>query len=196
MYNNYGNNIEDIGKTEPVGNNMAGGFGFGPQNITPGMTWGQNNMNATTPVENPMNFSSYDRSFQPDSIEGTMPVTAGGVSGFTPVVGWLVCIEGPDRGKDYRIRMGYNTIGRSPQNNISIAGDQKISRERHALIAFDDAECTFFVAPGNGMNLVRVNNKLLMVPTPVEAYDIVTVGSTKLMFVPLCSDKFSWTKQM
>ena len=189
----YGNNIEDIGKTEPVGN-MNGAFGFGAPDPNPGMSWGPGNMNATAPVDNGMNFSSFDRSFQPDSIEGTMPVVAAGISGFTPVVGWLVCVEGPDRGRDYAIRMGYNTIGRAPQNNISISGDQKISRERHAMIAFDDKECTFFVAPGNGMNLVRVNDKLLMMPTPVEAYDVVTIGSTKLMFVPFCSDKFSWNK--
>ena len=31
--------------------------------------------------------------------------------GIDPVVGWLVCVEGADRGRDYRIRSERNTIG-------------------------------------------------------------------------------------
>src|SRR5690242_13732720 len=30
-----------------------------------------------------------------------------------PVVGWLVCVEGPDRGKDYRLHSEKNFVGRS-----------------------------------------------------------------------------------
>ena len=32
---------------------------------------------------------------------------------FDPVVEWLVCIDGPEKGRDYRIRSGNNYIGRS-----------------------------------------------------------------------------------
>src|SRR5947209_1623897 len=40
-------------------------------------------------------------------------------SGVSPVVGWLVCIEGPNRGQDYRIHMEKNFIGRSSAMDIS-----------------------------------------------------------------------------
>jgi hypothetical protein len=33
-----------------------------------------------------------------------------------PVVGWLVCVKGPDRGRDYRIRSEKNFIGRSDRH--------------------------------------------------------------------------------
>jgi hypothetical protein len=34
--------------------------------------------------------------------------------GIDPVVGWLVCIAGPDQGRDYRIHGERNFIGRAP----------------------------------------------------------------------------------
>ena len=37
-----------------------------------------------------------------------------------PVVGWLVCIEGPSKGKDYRMIAEKNFIGRSPEMDIRI----------------------------------------------------------------------------
>lgn len=39
-----------------------------------------------------------------------------------PVVGWLVCIEGPDRGRSYEIHKENNYLGRSVQMDIYIAG--------------------------------------------------------------------------
>ena len=43
------------------------------------------------------------------------------VSKVNPVVGWLVCLEGPDRGHDYPLRAGTNAIGRSPSMEVCIA---------------------------------------------------------------------------
>ena len=44
--------------------------------------------------------------FQHTIIGGGLNVD-GGVE---PVVGWLVCIDGPSRGSDYRLHAGYNYI--------------------------------------------------------------------------------------
>ena len=111
-----------------------------------------------------------------------------------PVTGWLVCIEGPDRGHDYRIRTGYNHIGRAEHMDICIRGDKQISREKHALVAYDDTEKVFFFGPSDGKNIVRVNDKMVMVPTQLHAYDTVTVGTSKLIFVPLCGENFNWNE--
>src|SRR5580700_1534258 len=43
-----------------------------------------------------------------------------------PVVGWLVCLEGPDRGKDYRLHNEKNYIGRAPVNDIVIESDNTV----------------------------------------------------------------------
>jgi pSer/pThr/pTyr-binding forkhead associated (FHA) protein len=111
-----------------------------------------------------------------------------------PVVGWLVCIEGNDRGRDFRLHAGYNSIGKNPENDVSIPSDHTISRDRHAVIAYDQEENLYFFAPANGVNLLRLNGKVLMSPSEIKANDILTIGKSKLMFIPLCSDKFQWGK--
>ncbi len=127
-----------------------------------------------------------------DYTDATTPVSVGGVEGFSPVVGWLVCVDGPAEGTDYRIRAGYNYIGRSENMDICILGDKNIGRERHAMIAYDPQEKIYFFGPADGRSIVRKNDKMVMVPTELAAYDVVRIGSTKLMFVPLCGEHFNW----
>ncbi len=159
---------------------------------------------ATTPVNNGVGPTmDVDRSFDFDnggsSVENysdaTAPVVVGGVEGFSPVVGWLVCVDGPAEGTDYRIRAGYNYIGRSENMDICIQGDNTIGRDRHAMIAYDPQEKVYFFGPADGKSIVRKNGKMVMVPTELEAYDVVSVGSTKLMFVPLCGEHFNWKEK-
>jgi hypothetical protein len=129
-----------------------------------------------------------------DYDDATQPVNVGGISGFSPVTGWLVCTDGPARGTDYRIRAGYNYMGRGEHMDICIRGDQKIGRERHALIAYDQEERVFFFGPADGKSIVRLNGKMVMTPTEIHAYDTITIGSTKLLFVPLCGENFDWNE--
>lgn len=108
-----------------------------------------------------------------------------------PVVGWLVCIEGAMRGNDYRIHAGYNSIGREI-GDIHIRGDQTISRQNHARIAFEPKSSRFFFSPADGRNIVYVNDEMVMMTAELHAFDILTIGESKLMFVPLCGERFSW----
>lgn len=133
--------------------------------------------------------------FQVENYGQTEPVFSNQTHGFLPVVGWLVCVDGPDRGRDYRIHDGYNSIGRSANMDICIAGDTKISREKHAVVAFDPDEKMFFFAPADGKNLVKLNGKTLMMAAELHAYDTLTIGSSKLKFVPFCGEEFSWTDE-
>ena len=43
-------------------------------------------------------------------------------SGIDPAVGFLICIEGPDRGADYRLVAGRNFIGRLPSMDVAADG--------------------------------------------------------------------------
>lgn len=129
-----------------------------------------------------------------DYDDATQPVNMGGIEGFSPVTGWLVCVDGPDRGTDYRIRAGYNYIGRGEDMDICIRGDQKIGRERHAMLAYDQEERVFFFGPADGKSIVRLNGKMVMTPTELNAHDEITIGSTKLLFIPLCGEKFDWNE--
>lgn len=108
-----------------------------------------------------------------------------------PVVGWLVCIDGPLKGTDFKMHAGYNYIGRET-GDIQIHGDRQISRENHAMIAFDSAELTYYFGPANGRNLVKVNGKTVFNAVELKSYDVISIGTTKLIFVPLCSSRFNW----
>ncbi|MBU8878508.1 FHA domain-containing protein [Bacillus sp. FJAT-29790] len=112
--------------------------------------------------------------------------------GIDPVVGWLVCIEGPDKGKDFRIRSERNFIGRSEKMDISITGDEAISRENHAIVSYSPKKQQFRVYPGESRGLVYLNDEEVITADELKLYDIIELGKTKLMFVPFCSGQFQW----
>lgn len=112
--------------------------------------------------------------------------------GFDPVVGWLACVAGPSRGKSYTVRGGVNSIGRSERMDIVITGDLKISAENHAKISYSDKHNRFNLLPGEGRNIVYLNDEEVFTPMPLHAYDLIDFGETKLLFVPLCGEKFTW----
>ena len=115
--------------------------------------------------------------------------------GFDPVVGWLACIEGPSRGKSYTIRGGINAIGRSDRMDITITGDRTISAENHAKLSYSDRNNRFNLLPGDGRNIVYLNGEEVFGPMPLHAYDLIDFGETKLLFIPLCGEKFTWKKE-
>ena len=52
-------------------------------------------------------------------------------NGIEPVVGWLVCVNGEEKGRDYRLIRGRNRIGRDSEMDVTIRKDQKVTREEH-----------------------------------------------------------------
>ncbi len=111
-----------------------------------------------------------------------------------PVVGWLVCISENNFGKSFNIYSGNNSIGRNNENRIVLSRDSSISRLNHAFIAFDPKNCLFYVRPGDGSGLVYVNGDLVNSFVALRMYDILELGNTKLMFISLCNENFSWEK--
>lgn len=112
--------------------------------------------------------------------------------GIDPVVGWLVCIDGKEKGRDYRIHSDNNFIGRSEKMDICIRGDETISRENHAVISFDSRDKVYYFSPGDGRSIVRLNDKAIFSTAQLQAYDTIEIGKTKLMFIPLCGERFEW----
>ena len=115
--------------------------------------------------------------------------------GFDPVVGWLACVAGPSRGKSYVIHGGINAIGRGDRMDIVITGDRTISQENHAKISYSDRNNRFNLLPGDGRNIVYLNGEEVFAATPLQAYDIIDFGATKLLFMPLCGERFTWEKE-
>lgn len=114
--------------------------------------------------------------------------------GIDPVVGWLVCIKGPSRGRDYRIRSGRNSIGRSEAMDVQIQGDDTVSRENHAFMVFEPRKRTFSIRPGDGRGLVYLNGEEVIQASEIKGYDLVELGETQLLFMPLCGEKFHWNQ--
>ncbi len=114
--------------------------------------------------------------------------------GIEPVVGWLVAISGPNRGRDYRIISDKNFIGRSDNMDICIAGDETISRENHASISYNPKKRSFRLLPGDSKRLVFINDEEVEQPQQLNPYDVVELGETKLYFVPFCNEQFNWDK--
>ncbi len=109
-----------------------------------------------------------------------------------PVVGWLICVEGEEKGKDYRITAKNNTVGRSENMDICIKGDSAISRENHARLAYDVKHNAFHLIPADNTNGIYLNDEPVYVPTKLNAYDLIEFGESKFVFLPFCSDIFTW----
>jgi len=107
-------------------------------------------------------------------------------------VGWLVCVEGADKGRDYRIRSEKNFIGRSEKMDIQISGDETISRENHAVVSFNPKNNAFKIHPGDGRGIVYLNGDDVDTPQELKPFDTVELGQTKLMFMPFCGERFQW----
>ena len=77
---------------------------------------------------------------------------------------------------------------------MRIGGDQQISRRSHAMIAFDDVDAVYFVGPSAGRNLIKVNGRTVLNAMELKNYDVITIGTSKLIFVALCGEHFNWGK--
>ena len=136
-----------------------------------------------------------EANYASDSYAPTMPVNYQkdkNASMTLPVTGWLVCIEGASKGQDYRIHEEYNYIGRSSKMDICIQGDPTVSRENHAIIAYDTIEKIFYFAPSGGGSIVRVNGRAVLGNVELKAYDRLTIGQSSFLFIPFCGEKFVW----
>lgn len=115
--------------------------------------------------------------------------------GYEPVVGWLVCVEGPEVGKDYSLFGRINSIGRAEGNDVVLAQEHTVSQKNHVRLAYDAKHNNFQLIPGEGTNVTYLNDEPLYVPQKLNAYDVLEMGATKLIFVPLCNERFRWPEK-
>ena len=109
-----------------------------------------------------------------------------------PVCGWIVCIAGPRKGKDYKIHAGKNFVGRADDMDIQILGDNKISRRNHAVLVYDSKNHETVLLPGDSNGMVYHNDAALYAPIVLSVYDVIEMGASKFLFIPFCGDHFRW----
>ena len=132
--------------------------------------------------------------------EGGVTEALDAVKTVRPVVGWLVCVEGPSYGKSYEIHKENNYLGRAAHMDICIPEDASISRDSPMVVTYDATSRSFFCGfmGGRSRKIVErhgasnpVNNRSTTI-TKSSCGDVIELGKTKLMFVPFSSDAFDW----
>nr|VFJ57967.1 MAG: Serine/threonine protein phosphatase PrpC [Candidatus Kentron sp. DK] len=128
-----------------------------------------------------------------DIVEKDAPISHGKtiMMEFNPPVGWLVCTEGPDRGRDYPLFTHRNFIGRGTDAGIRIT-DSTVSRECHGIVSHDPVNNSFHLSLGQSRGMVFYKEKAVLTSVELSPYDTFRLGNTTLLFVPLCGQKFQW----
>ncbi len=135
--------------------------------------------------------------FAPDPSEGQTAQEPSDEFMNKLIVGWLVVIAGPGKGKILTIGYGHNGIGRSADERISLNfGDQGISRKRHTILTYDSRGRKFYLQQGDGVNLAYVNDEPLIGTRELTGGETVEMGKTLLKFVALCGPDFDWLDQL
>lgn len=117
-----------------------------------------------------------------------------------PIVGWLVVIFGPGRGRAVNLGMGMNIIGRGHRNRVILDfGDAEISDDDHFRVAYDREGRDFRLIPARGTNLLYASaNKDIPKAAVYDAQVLsngteIRLGQTILRFVALCGHDWDWS---
>lgn len=111
------------------------------------------------------------------------------------VVGWLVCTKGKMYGRDFRLKLGRNFIGRGTDMDVCLAGEMTVSRDRHATIIYEPRKNIFIAQPGEARELFYVNGEVVLSPLQLKKNDVLQIGDVYLMLIPCCDDIFTWDKE-
>lgn len=108
-----------------------------------------------------------------------------------PVVGWLVCVQGSDIGKDFRLHSDYNHVGHAEGQDVRLS-DKTVSGE-HFTISHDRTQNQYFAEMNSkGRTMVYINGYSLGGRVALKRGDQIKVGDTLLVFVPLEQQCVKW----
>lgn len=130
--------------------------------------------------------------FTPSDDAKTVGIFQGSM-GTQPVVGWLVCVKGKCMGQSYQLKEGKNFIGRGEDMDVVIRGDMAVARKRHACLIFEPRAGVFYAQPGESHELFYLNDNVVLNSEILKSHDVITLGETCLLFVPLCGPDFNWS---
>ncbi len=91
-------------------------------------------------------------------------------------VGILVAVSGVYEGKAFALYDGINRIGRAGNLEVSLSGDDMVSRTGHASIIFDNG--CFDIAPLKSGREVLVNGKSIHEQTKISDRDKIKIGDS------------------
>ncbi len=125
-------------------------------------------------------------------MSATIALNSNETTGISPVRGWLVITEGDNKGLSFPVHSEKNQIGRGTQFDINLSFDKAVSKDGDAVITYDSRGKKFFITLAAGKNNIYHNGSLLLTPEEVKDYDVLEIGSTKLVFRSFCNEEFTY----
>ena len=107
------------------------------------------------------------------------------------VVGWLVCVDGPERGCDYRLYKGFNRLGSGSRVDIQIKGDSQLGDGAALAVVYDDKSNEFFAVQQTGKTAF-LNGENLQGAVRLSSGDVVKAGDSEFEFVAFCREGRAW----
>lgn len=107
------------------------------------------------------------------------------------VTGWLVGLEEPVKGQDYRIIHGKNWVGRNYNMDICISDGEEIAMVNHCALIYDGKGNQFFILAGNGTT-TYLNGTLVQGANELKSGDQIKIGNCLFEFVPFCREGHVW----
>lgn len=111
--------------------------------------------------------------------------------GCDPVVGWLVCIGGKERGRDYRLHAGRNFLGRDAANGIAVVEDETVNRQNQCSIVFEPVRGEFILLAGQSGDIL-VNGNPVRESVLLTGEEELQIGSGTYVFIPFCREGRRW----
>lgn len=107
------------------------------------------------------------------------------------VAGWLVCTEGPEKGRAFPLYKGRNHIGRSYKMEVCISEDTEVGRDTHCTVIYDERWNQFHILEGRRTVTYR-NGRRLAGQEELTDGDILQLGNSRLEFLAYCKEDRRW----
>ena len=105
------------------------------------------------------------------------------------IAGWIVCLNGKNRGIDYRIYKGFNRMVYQ-RNEIYMTMEPKSDDYVTGAVVYDDASNRFFIMAQE--STIKRNGKVVSGAEELCTGDQIEVESQNFEFVAFCREGKSW----
>lgn len=107
------------------------------------------------------------------------------------ITGWLVCVDGSEKGRDYRLHQGFNRIGRDFSMDVVIADETVPVKKAMCAIVYDDHTNSFFAVEQSGGE-VYLDGESVQGAVRMNDGSILRIGSSEYEFVAFCREGRTW----
>ena len=107
------------------------------------------------------------------------------------VAGWLVCVKGMWKGRDYRLYKGFNRLGNRQGADIPLPEELK---ETVCALVYDDRSNSFYLVQQSG-DSVYLNGSEVKGSVQLNTGDRIKAGEAEFEFIAFCREGRSWDVQ-